>query len=292
MSQVIANATPNRAKLGPRTRQGLKNTGLYILMVLVAIFSIGPFLWVLSTSLKPPSDNLYSYPPQLLPSQINFDSYFKVFEFISWGNIWNSVIIAVVATVTNLLFCSMAAYPLARYEFPGKRIIMGALLMVLMLPLYTSLVVNFLTIRALNLQDTLAAVILPSAVTVFGIFLLRQGYLVVPKELEDAGRVDGANEWRIWWQIVLPLVGPSLTTLGVFTFVENWNNFLWPLIVLTDPNKFPLTLALQTMANNAFTSNARSVAAGTVLTILPILAIFLVAQRFFISGITSGSVKG
>lgn len=291
MSQLVANSglkTSRKSKSGPV----IKSTLLYILMVLVALFSIGPFLWILSTSLKPLEDNLYSYPPQLLPSQLSFDSYVKVFDFITWGNVLNSTIIAVGGTIFNVVFCAMAAYPLARYEFPGKKIIMGALLMVLMLPLYTSLVVNFITIKNLGLQNSLLAVILPTAVTVFGIFLLRQGYLVVPKELEDAGRVDGASEWRIWWQLMLPLIGPSLATLAVFSFVENWNNFLWPLIVLTDPEKFPLTLALQTMANNAFTSNARSVAAGTILSMLPILVIFLGAQRFFISGVTTGSVKG
>jgi putative chitobiose transport system permease protein len=293
MSQLIArNPGLARRESGEKSPGLLKNILLYILLVLVALFSIGPFLWILSTSLKPLEDNLYSYPPQLLPSRLSLDSYFKVFEFITWGNIMNSAIIAVVGTFLNVAFCAMAGYPLARYDFPGKKIIMGALLMTLMLPLYTTLVVNFITIKSLNLQNTLAGVILPTAVTVFGIFLLRQGYLVVPKELEDAGRVDGAGEWRIWWQLMLPLVGPSLATLGVFSFVENWNNFLWPLIVLTEPDKFPLTLALQTMANNAFTSNARSVAAGTILTMLPILVIFLGAQRFFISGVTTGSVKG
>ncbi len=293
MSQSIANKFPNyQGQPVQRPRRLLKNSLLYFLMVLVGLFSVGPFLWILSTSLKPLKDNLYGYPPQLLPSEISFDSYFNVFDFITWGNALNSLIIATGGMVLNVILSAMAAYPLARYEFRGKKVVMGALLMVLMLPLYTSLVVNFITIKNLHLQNTLLGVILPSAVTVFGIFLLRQGYLVVPKELEDAGRIDGASEWRIWWQIVLPLIGPSLATLAVFSFVENWNAFLWPLIVLTQPDKFPLTVALQTMANNAFTSNARSVAAGTILSILPILVIFLAAQRFFISGVTTGSVKG
>jgi putative chitobiose transport system permease protein len=291
MSQLTANRVLVQAPARPR-RRILRNSLLYLALVLIAIFSVGPFLWILSTSLKPPEDNLYSYPPSLLPSSLSFDSYVKVFDFISWNNIWSSFIIAIVGTVINLVFSALAAYPLARYDFPGKRIVMGLLLMVLMLPLYTSLVVNFLTIKAMGLQNNLLGVILPTALTVFGIFLLRQGYLTIPKELEDAGRADGASEWRIWWQLMLPLIGPSLATLAVFSFVENWNNFLWPLIVLTDPDKFPLTLALQTMANNAFTSNARSVAAGTVISLLPILVIFLAAQRFFIQGVAAGSVKG
>jgi putative chitobiose transport system permease protein len=294
MSQLTANANINRVPankkpLGPRL---LRNTLLYLALALVGLFSVGPLLWILSTSLKPPQDNLYSYPPALLPSELNFDSYIKVFDFITWGNIWNSLVIAVGGTALNLVFSSLAAYPLARYDFPGKRYVMGLLLMVLMLPLYTSLVVNFLTVKAIGLQNNLLGVILPTALTVFGIFLLRQGYLTIPKELEDAGRADGASEWRIWWRLMLPLIGPSLATLAVFSFVENWNNFLWPLIVLTEPDKFPLTLALQTMANNAFTSNARSVAAGTVISLLPILLIFLAAQKFFIEGIAAGSVKG
>jgi putative chitobiose transport system permease protein len=292
MSQLTANRVLVQTQARPRGRRILRNSLLYLALVLIAIFSVGPFLWILSTSLKPPEDNLYSYPPSLLPSSLSFDSYVKVFDFISWNNIWSSFIIAIVGTVINLAFSALAAYPLARFDFPGKRIVMGLLLMVLMLPLYTSLVVNFLTIKAMGLQNNLLGVILPTALTVFGIFLLRQGYLTIPKELEDAGRADGASEWRIWWQLMLPLIGPSLATLAVFSFVENWNNFLWPLIVLTDPDKFPLTLALQTMANNAFTSNARSVAAGTVISLLPILVIFLAAQRFFIQGVAAGSVKG
>jgi putative chitobiose transport system permease protein len=292
MSQLTANRVLVQTQTRPRRRLILRNSLLYLALVLIGIFSVGPFLWILSTSLKPPGDNLYSYPPSLLPSSLSFDSYVKVFDFISWNNIWSSFIIAIAGTVINLVFAALAAYPLARYDFPGKRIVMGLLLMVLMLPLYTSLVVNFLTIKAMGLQNNLLGVILPTALTVFGIFLLRQGYLTIPKELEDAGRADGAGEWRIWWQLMLPLIGPSLATLAVFSFVENWNNFLWPLIVLTDPDKFPLTLALQTMANNAFTSNARSVAAGTVISLLPILVIFLAAQRFFIQGVAAGSVKG
>lgn len=295
MSRIInyASALPAGSKFGKRQAQTLlKNSLLYFLMVLVALFSIGPFLWMFSTSLKSSGENLYTYPPKLLPEQITFDNYVKVFDFISWNNVWNSLIISGGAMLTNIIFCAMAAYPLARYNFRGKNIVMGALLMVLMLPLYTSVVVNFITIKNMGLQNNLLGVILPTAVTVIGIFVMRQGYIVLPKELEDAGRVDGAGEARIWWQIMLPLVGPSLATVGVLSFVENWNNFLWPLVVLTEPDKFPLTIALQVMSNNAFTSNARSVAAGTILSMLPILVIFLSAQRFFISGVTSGSVKG
>lgn len=293
MNQAISFRERRREKTpNLRVSRLLKNAGLYTLMVIAAIFSIGPLLWMLSTSLKGASENLYSYPPKFLPEQPTFDNYVKVFDFITWANVMNSVIISVGAMAANLLFCSLAAYPLARYSFPGKKIVLAVLLMVLMLPLYTSVVVNFITIKNFGLQNNLLGVILPNAVTVFGILLLRQGYLVIPKELEDAGRVDGASEWRIWWQIMLPLMGPSLATLGVFAFVENWNNFLWPLVVLTEPDKYPLTIALQAMANNAFTSNARSVAAGTILCMLPILVIFLAAQRFFISGVTTGSVKG
>ena len=293
MSQPIAKPVLNQNRRPKSLLPGIaRNALLYLGLGLVTVFSIGPFLWILSTALKGKQDDLYSYPPQLLPGHPTFDNFGAVFQFITWGNTWNSFVIAFGGTILNVVFCAMAAYPLARYEFPGKRVVLAFLLTALMLPNFTSLVVNYLTIRSLHLQDTLAGVILPTSVTVLGVALLRQGYLTIPKELEEAGRVDGASEWRIWWQIMLPLIGASLATLAVFTFAENWNNFLWPLIVLTSPDKFPLTLALQNMATNAFTSSARAVAAGTIITILPMLAVFVGAQRFFISGVTSGSIKG
>ena len=292
MSQIAVSPT-TLVLTKPRRKDVGKKIVLYVLMVLVALFSVGPFLWILATSFKgSANDPIYGSPPPLLPAHPTLDNYSAVFTIISWDNIWNSLLIGLGGTFLNLLFCSMAAYPLARYEFPGKRIVMALLLTVILLPLFTSLVVNFLTIKAMGLTDNLLGVIIPTAVTPFGIFLLRQGYLVVPKELEDAGRVDGSSEFRIWWQLILPLVGPSLATLGVFSFVENWNSFLWPLIALPSGKNYPLTVALQQLANSPFNHSDRNIAAGAVISIVPILVIFLFAQRFFISGVTAGSVKG
>ncbi len=202
----------------------------------------------------------------------------------------NTVVLCSIAVALNLLFCSMAAYPLARMEFPGRRIIFALLLSTLMLPGHVGMIVNFVTLLRLRLVDTYAGVLLPGAVTVFGIFLLRQAFLTVPAELEDAARIDGASEWTIWWRVMLPVIAPALAVLGLFEFVAVWNSFLWPLIVLKSPDKYPLAVGLLYLSG-LFAHNTRAVAAGAVLMTLPIIAVFLFTQRFFMRGLTMGAIR-
>jgi len=190
----------------------------------------------------------------------------------------------------NLLLCALAAYPLARLRFPGRNLIFFVLLSTLMLPAHVGLIVNFVTLRRLGLIDTYAAVVLPSAVSVFGIFLLRQQYLSVPQELEDAARIDGASELGIWRRVMLPLIAPGLATLAIFEFVAFWNSFLWPLIVLKSPEKYPLAVGLLYLSG-LFAHNTRLVAAGAVLMTVPILIVFVFTQRYFMRGLTLGALR-
>ncbi len=202
----------------------------------------------------------------------------------------NTLVITGAGVGLNLLLCSLAAYPLARLRFPGRNLLFFLLLSTLMLPAHVGLIVNFVTMRRLGLIDTYVAVVLPSAVSVFGIFLLRAQYLSIPQELEDAARIDGASEIGIWRRIMLPLIAPGLATLAIFEFVAFWNSFLWPLIVLKSPEKYPLAVGLLYLSG-LFAHNTRYVAAGAVMMTVPILIVFLFTQRYFTRGITLGAIR-
>lgn len=202
----------------------------------------------------------------------------------------NTAIIVVLGVFFQLLLSALAAYPLARLEFPGKNLISLLLLSTMMLPAQANMIVNFITIRKMGLFDTLAAVVLPGVISVFGIFLMRQAYLVIPIELEDAARIDGCGEFEIWRRIMLPLTRPALATLAIFSFVAFWNTFMWPLVILKSKELYPLSVGL-TYLMNTFDTNFRLVAAGSVLSMLPIIIVFILMQKHFVKGITAGAVK-
>jgi putative chitobiose transport system permease protein len=274
-----------------RPKHILSTILLYLVLIVVALFTTGPFLWMLSTALKT-SGNVFTNPPQLLPIPPTLQNFREIWQIVPVAR-WtmNSVIIAFAGTGLQMLINAMAGYGLARFRLPGARLILLLLLAMYMLPTTTNFLVNFLTIRRLGLTNNLIAVFLPSLATIFGIFLMRQAFLSIPQELEDAARIDGAGEWTIFRRVMLPLVGPPLATMGIFSFVGLWNEFFWPLIVLTDQNKFPLALGVRYL-DNAFVANTRYVMAGGIITMLPILAVFIFAQRYFMRGATAGAVKG
>lgn len=276
---------------------------MYILLIALALLLVGPFLWMLIVALTTKGD-LFAPPHIFIVNSINEiagcfnDSGFSCLA--NFKEVWssfpmvrflvNSIIISVSGILINLFIASLAAYPLARLDFPGRNIIFYGMLATLMLPEEANLIVNFITCGWFGLMDNLLGVILPGAASVFGIFLMRQAYLTVPKELEDAARLDGATDWQIWAHIMLPLARPALATLAIFSFVAYWNTFLWPLIILQDPNKFPLSVGLSWLAGT-FSSKFRVVAAGGVIAILPVIVVFLALQRHFLKGISQGAVK-
>lgn len=280
--------------LDPRAQKLLRTAALYAFLTALALFTTVPFLWLLSTSLK--SGDVFTGGGllDLIPKQPTLEYYGKLFAMQEQLPLLrfflNTAVLCFWGVVLEVAFAAMAAYPLARMEFRGKPLIFAALLSTLMLPNQANMIVNFVTIRYLGLFDTLTAVVLPTAGSVFGIFLMRQAFLVVPRELEDAARIDGCNDLGIFWHVMLPLTRPALGTLALFAFVAHWNSFMWPLVVLKSADLYPLSVGMAYMAES-FESEFRLVAAGSVMGMLPIILLFLALQKQFIRGITAGAVK-
>lgn len=261
----------------------LRYTLTYLFLIIMAIFFTFPFLWVLSTSFKGP-ENLFTWPPEWIPKKPTFQNYIDVFKRIPMARYFlNTVIITSLGVVFEVILASLAAYPLARLKWKGKNLVFSIILLPLLIPMQGALIVNFITIIKIGLYNTYLAVVLPSAVSIFGIFLMRQHYLSVPKDIEDAARIDGCNEFQVWWKITFPLVRPAAAALAIFAFTAHWNSFLWPLIVLRDQEKYPLQVGLAQLSS-VFEANFRAVAAAIVLAMVPILVFFYFTQKFFIEG--------
>lgn len=279
-------------------RKFFKSLFSHSFLILMTIISIGPFLWLISTALKSKSENIFAYPPQFIPDNITFENFVAAWNQVPFaGYIINSTIVAVITIVLNLLFASLAAYPLARMEFRGKDYCFFAMLATMMVPFQVIMIPLYLLTLRLNLVDSYGAVagfagmILPFAVSAFGILLMRQAFMAIPKELEEAAIIDGCNVFQIWWRVLMPLVKPSLATLAIFTFVGCWGEFLWPSIVLTKQEMFTLPVGLNYL-QGFFSSNWRFISAGAIISIIPILIFFLALQKHFIGGQTQGAVKG
>jgi putative chitobiose transport system permease protein len=234
---------------------------------------------------------VFGFPPVIIPRPITFANFAGVWQTMPIGRFaLNTVYITGMGILLTLATSALAGYPLARMRFPGRDIIFYAIVGSLMLPEHVGLILNFVTMMRLHLVDTYAAVYLPSIASIFGIFLLRQAYLVIPQEIEDAARIDGAGEVRLWAQIMLPLVAPALATLAIIEFTAYWNTFLWPLIVLKSPDRYPLAVGLLYLSG-LFAHNTRYIAAGAVLMTLPVIVVFLALQRYFLRGIVIGAVR-
>jgi multiple sugar transport system permease protein len=240
-----------------------------------------------------PERELITTTPTLLPQDFTLENFSGLFSRLDFATyFFNSTLIAVVVTLANLLFCSMAGYALAPMEFAGRKTLMGLVLATLMVPSSVTLVPLFVLMSKLNLVNSYASVILPFAAGAFGVFLMRQFMLGLPRDLLDQARVDGAGEWRIFWQIVLPLVKPALATLGIFQFLASWNNFLWPLVVLTDESKYTLPVALATFAIGQNKADYGLLMAGAVALVAPVIVVFLLLQRHFTQSIAMTGLKG
>lgn len=268
----------------------MRKVALYALLTVLAAFTTVPFLWTLLVSLKT-TGPIFSLPPDLSLRGLSAANYAGVWQTLPLPRyVLNSLYISVMGVGLTLIICALAAYPLARMHFPGKQLVFYAIIATLMLPEHIGLIVNFVTMIKLHLVDTYTSVFLPSLASIFGIFLLRQAYLSVPQELEDAARIDGANDLVIWRHVMLPLITPALATLAIFQFVAFWNSFLWPIIILKSPDKYPLAAGLLYL-RGLFAHNTRFIAAGTVIATLPIIVVFLFTQRYFMRGITAGAIR-
>ncbi|WP_228551260.1 carbohydrate ABC transporter permease [Paenibacillus sp. FSL W8-1187] len=262
----------------------------YALLLALALFMMGPFLWLLSVSLMP-GTNVFKFPPAIFPTFIKLDNYTQVWSFIDFPKyIGNTLIITGLGLVLNILLSLSTAYPLAKMRFKGRSLVFGVLVATMIIPSATALVVHYLTITWFGLLGSFFGVVLPSAVSVFNIFLMRQTFLGVPDDIRDSGKVDGASELRIWWRLMVPMVKPGIAVIALLEFMSYWNSFLWPIVVLDDPAQYPLASAL-TYLNGQFAYNFGWIAAGTILSVLPIIVVFLFTQRYYMEGI-SGAVKG
>lgn len=264
----------------------------YLAILIVLLFTVGPFLWLLSTSLKSADENIFAYPPVLIPQSPTLDNFFRVIDsqpFFTY--LKNSALVAALAVSLNLLLASLAAYPLARIPFKGRSVLFIVLLSSMMIPFQLLMIPVYELAISLGLQNTYLGLVLPHACTAFGIFFMRQAFLSVPVAIEEAAIMDGVSRLRIWWFVMLPLVKPSLATLAVFSFIAVWGDFLWPLIIIDQPALFTLPLGVNRLAST-FSLDWRLVAAGAVFSIVPILLFFTFTQRFFIEGAMKGAVKG
>ncbi len=268
-----------------------KKIVIYIVLIAIAIFLTFPFVWLVSTSFKGEMETIFPNPPQWIPESPTFENYKAVFDKVDFfRSFLNSVIITVMGIFLNVITAALAAYPLARIDFRGKKVIFGLIIATLMIPMQGTMIVNYLTIMRLGLLDQFLGVVLPTAVYVIGIVVLKAAYEAIPVEMEEAARVDGCGEFRLWYRVMLPMIKPSLAAVGILAFVYYWNDFMWPLITLKSDNKYPLQVALSRL-ESVFQTNFRYVTAGAVLSMLPILIFFAFTQRYFIEG-TKGAIKG
>jgi multiple sugar transport system permease protein len=282
-------AARSRAVRARRRRRWGDRLVLYALAALAFVILAGPLLWMVSSSLKSPAEVL-SNPPTLWPHELHWENYRDVFKQVPFARyLLNSLLVASVVTVVALLFHSMAAYSLARLRYPGRDKIFVAILMTLMVPFTVIAVPLFIIVDWLGWVDTYQGLIVPMIPHAFGIFLLRQFYLSIPRELEEAAIVDGANEFRIFARIYLPLARPAVATLALFVFMGTWDQLLWPMIVAPNPDMRTLQVGLAFVRQQAPVQN--QVMAAIVLSVIPVVIAFLLTQRQFIAGIAAGAVK-
>ncbi|MET9227507.1 carbohydrate ABC transporter permease [Lentzea sp. NPDC003310] len=264
---------------------------LYVPLSVALVVVVSPFAWMVLGSFKGEGE-IRSNPPTWWPESASLDNFTQLFSRLQFGTYFlNSAIVAVLVTLGNLLFCSMVGYALAMLEFKGKRALFGVVLATLMIPGVVTFVPLYVLVVNAGLANSLPALILPFLVSPFGVFLMRQFMVGLPKDLLDAGRVDGAGELRIFARIVLPLCGPALATLGILTFLGSWNNFLWPLVVAQQESEYTLPVALALYSTGQNSIQYGLLLAGATIVVVPVLLVFLVFQRRFIEGIATTGIK-
>lgn len=285
-SDIAGAAVPSIAR-----RERVQRIVLYLLLVIGALIALTPMLWMLSASVMPTGE-ASTFPPHFWPSRPTLSHYRDLFTRLSLGRyLFNSALIAVVVTSASLAVNSLAGYAFAKLRFRGRERLFRVLSAGLVLPVQVSMLPLFLLLKNLGLINTYWGVIIPGLASIFGIFLVRQYALSIPDEMLDAARVDGASELRIFWSIVVPGILPILATLAIWTFLATWNDFMWPLIVLSDESHYTLPVALANLSGE-HVQDTELMMAGSMITVIPVLLVFLFLQRYYIQGVMAGSVKG
>lgn len=262
---------------------------IYLLLVATAGVVLIPMIWLIAAALKTP-DDLFSY--TFFAPKVSFESFSSLFDKLPFGRYaMNSLFIATTTVLIQLFFASLAGFALAKYEFKGKRLLMVLMLATLMIPTQVTMAPLYELIYRLGLVDTYPGIIIPGAISVFGIFLFRQSMLQVPTELIHAARIDGCSEFRIYRDIVMPVSRPMVGAFCLISFMASWNSFLWPQILLHSSSRFTLTIGL-TQLVGLYAQDYSTMLAGTLLSILPVVVLFFALQKEFVAGLTAGAVKG
>ena len=272
---------------------GKKLQHLFVHLILLSgvIFVVFPFAWMVLTSFKTPGEAML-IPPTILPENFITDAYSEILTALPFAQIYmNTFVSAIIITVIQVALCSMAAYGFARIDFPFKNGIFVLLLSVLMVPGQIFLIPQYLIIMNLGLLDSMMVLVLPNLFSAFGTFLLRQFFMSLPKELEEAAILDGCNRYQIFYRIMLPLVKPGIVSLVIFTAKFAWNSFLWPLLVNTSPDKMILGPALSSLQGQ-YTTQYPMQMAGAVLAVIPMIVLFFIFQKQFIEGVAQSGIKG
>jgi len=265
---------------------------MYGLLISVSAFMILPFIWMISTSLKPP-DEIFAIPPIIISPNSSLKAYAYLQEqYNILGIVKNTFVIAFSATILRLFFCALGGYGFAKFKFPGQGALFAFLLGTMVIPGAATLVPVYIIMRDLKWIDTFWPLIIPGAANAFGIFFMRQYIMSVSNELMDAARIDGAGEFTIFWRIILPIIAPGLTSLGLIFFMGSWNDFIGPLIYLKSPEHFTLPLIIRSLIGPVGRTVYDVQMAASVISLIPLLIIFLIFQRRFVEGITAGAIKG
>ena len=283
--------------IGSRPNTGMRGVGsslylvaIYGVLIVAGIIAVVPFLYVISTSLKDTAA-LFSYPPEWIPSEPtvgNFRTLLEEYPYVRWT--LNSLIVASAVTIIKVIIDSMAGYAFAKMSFPGRDVLFLVVLMTLMVPFAATLIPLFIIVRNLNLTNTYPGLILPALASPIGIFMMRQFIESLPSDLENAARLDGCSEFQIFRRVILPLMKPGLVVLGVFTFMTQWTSYLWPLVISTREDMLTLTVGVQSL-RSLFSIDWGLLSAGAVLSLLPLMLVFLFLQRYFIAGSIAGALK-
>lgn len=264
---------------------------LYSALVIAAASMFVPFLWMISTSLKT-NQYVLSMPPEFFPRPLTIESYKQLLDILPFGRMMvNSLVIAALVTLGQLVTSSMGAYAFARMEFRGKNTLFLVYLATMMVPSQVTIVPLFILMRYLGWINTYQAIVSPMVFTAFGTFLMRQSFLTIPKELEEAAFIDGATHWTVFWKIIMPISRPVQATLAVFAFMQAWNAYLWPLFVTNDESKMTLPVGLA-LLHGRYLTQWNLVMAGAVVTVVPMLIIYLIAQEYFVKGVVTSGLKG
>lgn len=291
---MTTDVAPSTAVVLGRRRRPIVKVGSIVgmvLLILSAVFALGPLLWTLTTSLRTPAE-AFTNAPQWIPTSPDFSNYAAVFNQIPIGQFFlNSVVVTVLIVVGQTITCTLSGYAFAMVSFPGKNTIFGIFLATMMVPLQTIIIPVFVIVKTMGISDSLASLIIPALGSAFGTFLMRQYFMQMPRELGEAARIDGASQWGVFRHVYARMASPAIATLAILNFSGFWAEFYRPLIFLQSQSNFTLPLGLVGLQGNLGTGSISVVLAGVILAMIPSVLLFIFAQRYFIEGVTAGSFR-